>query len=115
MGNDNKDTSAGISFRDVADLFRKVGKEHGGRLHCELHLPVRSGTGVAFEVRVAFKRPARGAAQWIDCCGASGRWPSGESSTFAGLIFRLAYELSAKLDAEKAEAERVARDQLRLF
>lgn len=115
MGNDTRDTSAGISFRDVADLFRQIGKEHGGRLHCELHLPVRSGTGVAFEVRVAIKRPVGGAAQWVDSGGASGRWPSGQSTTFAGLVFRLAYELSAKLDEEKAAAERAAKGQLRLL
>lgn len=115
MGHDNRDTSAGISFRDVADLFRQIGKEHGGRLHCELHLPVRSGTGVAFDVRVVIKRTVGGTAQWLDCGGSSGRWPSGASTTFAGLIFRLAYELSAKLDEEKAAAERAARDQLRML
>lgn len=108
MGNDTRDTSAGISFRDVADLGRQVGKEHGGRVHFEIHLPVRSGNGVVLEVRAAIKRPAGGVGAWVDSGGVSGRWPSGASATFAGLLFRLVYELGAKLDEEVAAAERAA-------
>jgi hypothetical protein len=115
MGNDNRDTQSGISFRDVADLLRQLGKEHGGRFHCELHLPMRSNTGVALDVRVVIKRSAGGTAQWVDCGGVSGRWPSGGSSTFAGLLFRLAHELDAKLEEERREAERVAAGQRRLL
>lgn len=108
-------SQSGLSFRDVADLWRRVGKEHGGRVHCELHLPVRSDSGVVLEVRVAIKRSVGGTAQWLDCGGVSGRWPSGASSTFAGLLFRLGYELGAKLEEESAAAERAARGQLRLL
>lgn len=115
MADEKPNAQSGISYRDVADLFRRVGKEHGGRLHCELHLPMRSGSGVVFEVRVVIKRPAGGNALWIDNGGASGRWPSGGSSTFAGLLFRLAYELDGKLTEEREAAERAAGGQKRMF
>jgi hypothetical protein len=115
MGNDNRDTSAGISFRDVADLARQVGAEHDGRVHFEIHLPVRSGHGTLLEVRACLSRPAGSPGTWIDCAGSSGKWPNGQSSTFAGLLFRLAYELTAKLDEEKERAQRAAAGQLRLI
>ena len=115
MGNDTRDSSAGISFRDVADLARRVGKEGNGRVHFELHLPVREGHGVVMEVRAAIKRRSERSGEWLDVGGVSGRWPSGASSTFAGLLFRLAYELGAKLDEEQAEAERATNRQLRLL
>lgn len=115
MGNDTRDTSSGISFRDVADLARRVGKEHNGRVHFEAHLPVRSDVGVQLDVRACFRRPSGRFGDWVDCRGHSGRWPSGASATFAGLLFRLAYELSNALDEERAEAERAAAGQLRLI
>lgn len=115
MGDDNRDTQSSISFRDVADLARQISKEHNGRVHFEIHLPVRSGNGVVLEVRAAIKRPAGGNGAWVDSCGVGGRWPSGASATFAGLLFRLAYELGSKLDEEVAAAERAARGQLRLL
>lgn len=115
MSNGSRDTSSGVSFGDVAGLARAIGKEHGGRVHFEAHLPVRSDVGVHLDVRVCFRRASGRPGDWIDCGGVSGRWPSGASATFAGLLFRIAYELSAKLDRAKEEAERAAEGQLRLL
>lgn len=115
MGNDTRDTSAGISYRDVATLLRQLGKEYNGRAGFNLDLPVRSDHGVHLEVRCYFKRRGGDPGTWIDCRGVSGRWPSGDSLTFAGLLFRLAYELGAKLDEEAEAAERAAAGQLRMF
>jgi len=115
MGYEERETRSGISFRDVADLCRQVGKEHNGRVHLELHLPVRSGGGAVLDVRAVLKRGTGAAGAWVDCAGHSGLWPSGASATFAGLCFRLVYELSAKLDEEVRAAERAAAGQLRLL
>lgn len=115
MGNDNRDARSGISFGDVAKLLRQTGKEHNGRAGYRIDLPVRSDHGVFLEVRCTFRRASGRPGDWIDIAGVNGRWPSGDSLTFAGLLFRLAYELSAKLDQDQAEAERAARDQLRLL
>jgi len=115
MGNESRDTQAGISYRDVADLLRQIGKEHGGRASFVLSLPVRSDHGVALEVRCRLSRRAGPDSSWVDSSGVSGRWPSGGSATFAGLLFKLAYDLLGKLDQEVAEAERAARAQKRLL
>ena len=115
MGNDKRDTQSGISFRDVANLARAIGKDHNGRLHFEAHVPVRSDVGVQLDIRACFKRANGRAGEWVDCGGVSGRWPSGASHTFAGLLFRLAYELSANLDREREEVERATNRQLRLL
>lgn len=115
MGNDTRDTSAGVSFRDVGNLLRQIGKEHNGRAGYNLDLPVRSDNGIHLAVRCYFKRRTGGDGTWVDCYGVSGNWPSGSSATFAGLLFRLAYELSAKLEQEEREAERAASSQRRML
>lgn len=115
MGNGTRDTQSGISYRDVAELMQTTGKLHSGRVYCRIDLPVRSGSGVVLDVRAAFLRRDGSSGEWIDIAGVSGRWPSGQSSTLAGLLFRLVYELEAKLEAAEGEAERAARGQRRMF
>ena len=109
MKNETRDSQAGVSFRDVANLARRVGAEHSGHVRFVLDLPVRSGSGVILEVRSCFRRANGRPAEWVDIRGVSAKSPSGQSSTFAGLLFRLAYDLSALLDEDLAEAERAAR------
>ena len=110
-----RDTSSGISYSDVGHLIRIIGGLHNGTVDFILSVPVREAGGVALDVRARFRRRSAGADGGYFERGVSGRWPSGASSTFAGLLFRLAHELDGKLTSEEEENERAKGRQGRMF
>jgi len=104
--------SAGISYIDVADLAREVGREHHGDIHFELWMPMRGDTGIAFYARAVFVPRTIGIVSKRTQQFVARPWPSGEARTFAGLLYRGLLDLSGKLD-DQANAE-LARSQDRL-
>lgn len=110
---DHRDAQSGISYGDVASTARAIGRLYHGNVDFILALPVRDGHGVVLDVRCRFRRGLDGTGSGHFERGASGRWPSGQSSTLAGLLFRLLYELEYKLEVEAEEAQREAIAQRR--
>lgn len=101
-----RDTSAGISFFDVRDILRRVGRAHGGQCSVQLFVPVREELRNAVEVRVRFLRPGRGKPGDVYERATGGPFPTQQSRTLAGMIFRLAHELDAKLTEEEEAGAR---------
>jgi hypothetical protein len=96
---------AGITFWEVAETARAVGKAHGGHIRFSLDLPLGRNVPKAFHVRCAlWKRAPHG--DYFDARGVSEPWPNVDSRTFSGLLYRLAIQLDIKLSEEEAEAAR---------
>lgn len=104
----------GISLRDVAVLFRELGREFGGDLSSELVLPLRSDSGVDFFVRVHFTPRLLGTRSTRARHCVSAAWPNGASSTLAGLIFRLGYEMGGELEKAAVKTPEELSEQARL-
>jgi hypothetical protein len=96
----NRDSSAGISLRDVEDCMRVIQSAHCCNCTVELSLPVNSGTSVMFWVkmtampRIVAKSTIRGP------IAVSARWPHVDHKTLAGLMFSLAHKLDRQLDEQ---------------
>lgn len=106
-----RETHAGVSFRDVTLLWRELGREFGGDITSELVLPLRADSGVLFFVRVHFTPRLLGTRSTRSKHCVSAAWPNGQSSTIAGLLFRLSYEMGSEL--EKAKPVDPASEQTR--
>lgn len=95
-----RDTSQGISLRDVEELARTIQKQHHCDVELHLSLPQGEDTPVVFWVcaearpriigRMTIRAPIR----------KQHRWPTGECKTLAGLMFRLLYDLDRALDQQ---------------
>lgn len=100
-----------LSYADVSAAARDVGRAHGVSIRITLDLPIREGTGKAFNVRCAAWRSDK-EGEYRDMRGVSAPWPSVDSRTFAGLLYKLVLQLDEALtDDERGAAER----QLELF
>jgi hypothetical protein len=94
----NRDSSAGISLRDVQDCLREIQSAHCCNCTITLSMPVNSGTSVMFwvkvqaEPRIVAKRTLRGPV------AVSSRWPHVDHKTLAGLMFSLCHKLDRDLD-----------------
>lgn len=109
----NRDSSAGVSIRDVALAWRSLGRDYGGDVTGELVLPHGSSTGVHIFVRVHYRPRRLGVRTIRSHICVSAAWPNGQSSTLAGLLYRLSFDLGSKLEA--APTADVASEQARLW
>jgi len=107
-----RETRAGLSGYDVEVYWRRLQREHDGIIGYELALPVRAVGGLAFNVRVWFRRRSADAAGNHHERGVSLPWPTSECRTITGLLFRLLIELDKKLSDEAHAAQRVTNDRL---
>lgn len=108
----NEEARAGVSWYDVRTALRAVGTAHHGYCDVLVSVPMRSDVRHAMDVRVRFRRGVGKPGELLDVGGISGIWPDRQSTTFAALVFRLAYELDARLG--ELERERVKLGQERL-
>jgi len=109
----NRDASSGISLRDVALVWRDLGRDYGGDISSELVLPVRADSALLLHVRVHYRARRLGVRSVRPDCSVSGAWPNGDSRTLAGLLFRLSFDLGSKL--ESAPVADVSSEQARLW
>lgn len=110
---ESRDTSARVSFRDVGELSRAIGRQYGGDVSCELVFDVPTTGNVHFFVRAWFRPRSVGVRTVRAQRAVSSPWPTASAATVAGLMFRLVYDLDRELgDAEPVE---VASEQVRLW
>lgn len=109
----NRDTSSGISIRDVAATCHTVGREYGGDIEYHLVLPLRQDTGVLFHVRCVYRGRRLGTRASRADRMLSAAWPNGAASTLAGLFFKLLYDLERELEQAPVVMPRDQEEQTR--
>lgn len=110
---DKRESPSSVSYRDVADLARQVGRHYGGDITCVLVFDVGPSGNVHFFVRACYEPRAVGVRNVRARSAVSSPWPTASSSTVAGLMFRLVYDLERRL--ELVEPGEAASEQGRLW
>lgn len=104
----------GVSFWDVREASEALGRLYHCIVSFEMHLPMRSNTGVCWHVRCV--------ARWYDekgkACkerGEGGQWPCNGAKTFSGLEYQLLMLLERKIEGEIHDEARAALAQGAMF
>ena len=103
---DDRDSSAGISYRDVIVAATEAGREWCGDVRFELSAPYRPGTAVVMHATARFVPRSVGKRSTRRECAVSAPWPNGQSRTLAGLLLRLVYDLERDLEQQQLEEKR---------
>jgi hypothetical protein len=98
---DKGETRSGVAFRDGVVVWRDLGRQYGGDITAEFVMPMRADSGVLFHVRVLFRPRVLGTRSTRGQSMVSAAWPNGSSSTIAGLLFRLSFDLGSKLEQQE--------------
>lgn len=94
----------GPGFADVADFLIELGRTWGG-LHRFRVAADRDRRGLPCLFVVLEHSPAFGRDGDGPNVRAWSNWPSASNQTFAGMLFRLCFELNEKLERRKVERE----------
>jgi len=94
----------GPGYADVADTLISISREYGG-LHEFTITADRNSRGDSCLFVVLKHRDAFSVDGERNTVRAWSRWPCAANSTFSGLLFRLCFELSEKLERRKVTRE----------
>jgi len=95
-----RDTSSNISLATVSDALRGLQSEHCCNCRFEMTIPTQAGSTVVVWVKLVAEPRIVGRKTIRAPVAVQLRWPHVDHKTLAGLMFRLAFDLGVKLDAQ---------------